>query len=143
MAGEGKDIMSVLLRANMSTTSEERISDDELLGHMSSIDSIFILVQSTVIIGIAASNTDRPIWGNDAHDWKPERWLGDSPLKQGNSAKTPGIYNGMMTFLGGGRACMCVDLQLFAIVLIRTHRIVTCSGYRFAEMEMKAILYTL
>ncbi|TCD66192.1 cytochrome P450-dit2 [Steccherinum ochraceum] len=87
------------------------------------IDSIFIPVQSTVIIGIAASNTDRAIWGDDAHEWKPERWMSaDSCKTDSSGTKVPGVYNNMMTFLGGGR---------------------TCIGYKFAEMEMKAILYTL
>ncbi|KAJ3512933.1 hypothetical protein NMY22_g15191 [Coprinellus aureogranulatus] len=33
--GRGKDIMSILLKANMSASEEDRLSDDELLGQMS------------------------------------------------------------------------------------------------------------
>jgi len=46
-----------------------------------------------VIIGIGAANLDPLIWGDNAHEWKPERWLG-----QGldiASEKLPGVYSGM------------------------------------------------
>lgn len=59
------------------------------------IDSIFIPVQSTVIIGIAASNTDRDVWGDDAHEWKPERWLVKEPCQANTEPRVPGVYNGM------------------------------------------------
>jgi len=87
----------------------------------SEITSIPIPAQSTIIIGILASNTNRKLWGDDAHDWKPERWL--KPLSDElGKAVIPGIYSNLMTFLGGGRACI---------------------GYKFAEMEIKLILFTL
>ena len=59
------------------------------------VDSIFIPVQSTVIIGIAASNTDKAIWGDDAHEWKPDRWLGGIPYRTDDDTKVPGVYSGM------------------------------------------------
>lgn len=214
--GEGKDIISVLLKANMSASDENRIPDSELLGHMTTlifsamsttshtlcrilhqlaihqgvqkrlreeiisakvdeaelsydklmslpfldavcketlrlypsvsfigrrtqkpvimslstpirgvngnpIDKIPIPEQSTILIGIAASNTNKALWGADALEWKPDRWL--SPLPQAvTEAGIPGIFANQMTFLGGGRSCI---------------------GYKFAEMEMKVVLTTL
>ncbi|KAI0789862.1 cytochrome P450 [Abortiporus biennis] len=87
----------------------------------SSITSIPIPEQSTVIIAIQSANTNKAIWGEDALEWKPDRWL--KPLPQPVlDAGIPGIYSHIMTFLGGGRACI---------------------GYKFAELEMKLMLCTL
>ena len=60
---------------------------------------------TTVWIGILASNRNKALWGEDALEWKPERWL--KPLPETvTDAKIPGVYANLMTFLGGGRACM-------------------------------------
>jgi Cytochrome P450 len=57
------------------------------------MNSIHLKANTNVIVGIAAVNCDPLIWGNDAEEWKPERWLG-----QGldiASEKLPGVYSGM------------------------------------------------
>lgn len=55
------------------------------------IDNIAIPEQSTILIGIAASNTNKALWGEDALEWKPDRWL--SPLPQAvTEAGIPGIF---------------------------------------------------
>ncbi|KAI0760477.1 cytochrome P450 [Fomes fomentarius] len=213
--GEGKDIMSILLRANMVASVEDRLSEDELIGQMTTFifaamdttsnalaailqrlathpdvqsklrdeslqasggkdldhdalvslpfldavcretlrlqapisllsretrhDVVLPLSQTimgvdgsmmheipvpkdtTVVIGIQSSNTNKAIWGEDAGEWKPERWL--SPLPDTvTEARIPGIYSNLMTFLGGGRACI---------------------GFKFSQHEMKVVLSQL
>ncbi|PSR84002.1 hypothetical protein PHLCEN_2v5553 [Hermanssonia centrifuga] len=46
---------------------------------------------TTVIIGIRACNRNKAIWGEDALEWKPDRWLDSVPgfVKE---ARVPGIY---------------------------------------------------
>jgi len=74
-----------------------------------------------IIIGIRASNRNKEIWGEDAHEWKPERWL--SPLPDTvTDAGIPGVYSNLMTFLGGGRSCI---------------------GFKFSQLEMKVVLSVL
>ncbi|PPR03893.1 hypothetical protein CVT24_008124 [Panaeolus cyanescens] len=73
------------------------------------------------IISLIASNRSAEIWGPDSHEWKPERWLGEM-REEIVSAKLPGIYSHLMTFGGGGRACI---------------------GFKFSQLEMKAVLATL
>ncbi|TFK92491.1 cytochrome P450 [Polyporus arcularius HHB13444] len=74
-----------------------------------------------VFVGIMSCNTNQAIWGEDAHEWKPERWL--SPLPESvTKAKIPGVYSNLMTFWGGGRACI---------------------GFKFSQLEMKVVLSTL
>lgn len=86
-----------------------------------------------VFVGVYTSNTRKALWGEDAYEWKPERWLSrlpDAVLE----AKIPGVYSNLyvlhkcvdhvlnvygyrMTFWGGGRACMCViHLRVYVFV---------------------------
>ncbi|KAJ2931689.1 hypothetical protein H1R20_g5421, partial [Candolleomyces eurysporus] len=76
---------------------------------------------SAILISILASNTDPEIWGSDSYEWKPERWLSPHP-KAVTDAHIPGVYSNLMTFSGGGRSCI---------------------GFKFSQLEMKVILYTL
>ncbi|TFK27104.1 cytochrome P450 [Coprinopsis marcescibilis] len=214
--GNGKDVMSILLKANLAASEEERMPEDELIGQMSTItfagmdttsnalsrtllllsehhdiqeklrkeiidakrehgelmydelhhlpylDAIcretlrlhppvpFVVRQAnqdavlpvsrpftsldgketnevlvphgtTLVISVMACNRDPLIWGPDAHEWKPERWLSPLPDSVVN-AKVPGVYSHLMTFVGGSRACI---------------------GFKFSQLEMKVILCLL
>ena len=47
-----------------------------------------------VYVAVKASNTNKAIWGNDASEWKPERWL--SPLPSAIAeAHVPGVYSNL------------------------------------------------
>jgi len=214
--GEGKDIMSILLKANMQASEEDRLTEEELLGQVSTfifaamdttssalsrilhilserpkeqeklrkeiinarqgagdlshdelvslpyldavcketlrlyppvsilfrttrkdvvlplskpirgvdgkeMGEIPIPNNTTIIIGIMASNRNPDLWGEDVLEWKPERWL--SPLPDSlTAAHIPGVYSNMMTFLGGGRACI---------------------GFKFSLLEIKVVLSLL
>ncbi|THG96245.1 hypothetical protein EW026_g5553 [Hermanssonia centrifuga] len=199
--GEGKDIMSILLNANMHSTESDRLTDEELVAQMSTMlfagtdttsnalartlhllsihpdvqerlrdeviqaaniygrdipyeqlfelpfldavcretlrvdmplnfivretvgDSVLPLHQpitaidgtpiheiavpkgTMVLVALAACNRSRAVWGEDALEWKPERWLSALPETVGK-ARVPGVYSNLMTFSGGGRSCM-------------------------------------
>lgn len=46
---------------------------------------------TSVFVAITASNTNKALWGEDAYEWKPERWL--QPLPEAVlDAKIPGVY---------------------------------------------------
>lgn len=59
------------------------------------------------------------MWGEDADEFRPSRWLGNKPAAAVN---VPGVWGNMMTFIGGPRSCI---------------------GYRFAVIEIKVILFVL
>jgi cytochrome P450 len=50
---------------------------------------------TTLIIPIAAMNREKAVFGEDAEDWKQERWL------DGAGEGGVGIYSHMMTFSSG------------------------------------------
>ncbi|KAG6907126.1 hypothetical protein DXG01_010430 [Tephrocybe rancida] len=85
------------------------------------MDSILVPKNTKMIISILGANRDPLLWGPDALEWKPERWL--SPLPEAvHEAHMPGIYSHLLTFLGGGRACI---------------------GFKFSQLEMKVVLSSL
>ncbi|KAJ3523182.1 hypothetical protein NMY22_g11558 [Coprinellus aureogranulatus] len=87
----------------------------------SEMSEIFLPKNSNVFISIRGSNTDPTVWGDKSYEWVPERWLESLPQSV-RDAHVPGVYSHLMTFIGGGRACI---------------------GFKFSQLEMKVILYTL
>ena len=55
-----------------------------------------ILVPKGTLTFIASgtSNINKAIWGEDAEEWKPERWLASLP-ESVSEAKVPGIYSNL------------------------------------------------
>ncbi|KAI0791139.1 cytochrome P450 [Abortiporus biennis] len=76
---------------------------------------------TSILIGIRAANRNKAIWGEDAMEWKPERFL--SPVPESvTEARIPGVYSNLMTFSGGVRSCI---------------------GFKFSQLEMKIVLAVL
>ena len=49
---------------------------------------------TNIVSNLRACNTNKAIWGEDALEWKPERWL--QPLPQSvEDARIPGIYSNL------------------------------------------------
>ncbi|KAJ3478664.1 hypothetical protein NLI96_g9603 [Meripilus lineatus] len=187
--GEGKDIMSILLKANMTASADDRLPESELIGQMSTLvfaamdttsnalshiihllaehqdaqekvraeiieasdgqdipydqlvelpyldavcrETLRLYPPVTTVFrrsqrdgrhgGILESNRNKAIWGEDALEWKPERWLSPLPGTIAE-ARIPGVYSNLMTFIGGGRSCI---------------------GFKFSQLEMKVVLTIL
>ena len=66
-------------------------------------------------VPILAINRSEEIWGEDAHEFRPERW--DSPPEAANAI--PGVWGSNLAFSGGSRACI---------------------GYRFSVIECVAVV---
>ncbi|KAJ7701729.1 cytochrome P450 [Mycena metata] len=75
---------------------------------------------TSIYVGLAAANHDKSIWGEDALEFKPDRWT--KGKADSVETKLPGIYGNTMTFLGGGRSCI---------------------GFKFAQLEMKVVVCVL
>ncbi|KAI0370369.1 cytochrome P450 [Pilatotrama ljubarskyi] len=87
----------------------------------SMIHEILVPKNTTIVAGLMNCNRNKALWGEDAYEWKPERWLAPLPATV-TDAKIPGVYSNLMTFLAGGRACI---------------------GFKFSQLEMKVILSLL
>ncbi|KAJ3804415.1 cytochrome P450 [Lentinula aff. lateritia] len=105
------------------------------------IHEVAVPSDTAVIVSLSNSNRNSDLWGEDADEWKPERWL--SPLPKALvEARIPGVYSHLMTFLGGGRSCMYV-LQPRLIELNKSNAVITDSGFKFSQLEMKVVISTL
>ncbi|GAA5869496.1 hypothetical protein JCM8547_001505 [Rhodosporidiobolus lusitaniae] len=85
------------------------------------LSSIPIKKGQQIVVPIYAANRSKELYGEDADEFRPERWIetdekGERKIKGGS-----GLY-GMMTFLQGPRGCI---------------------GYKFAILEMKIALSIL
>ncbi|KAF9532505.1 cytochrome P450 [Crepidotus variabilis] len=75
---------------------------------------------TNIIISVFNCNRNPAIWGQDADEFKPNRW-NDLP-EFVTDARIPGVYSNLMTFGGGARSCI---------------------GFNFSQLEMKVILSLL
>lgn len=58
------------------------------------LNEILVPKDTLVLVAIRASNRNIALWGPDAEEWKPERWL--SPLPETLlQAHIPGVYSNM------------------------------------------------
>ncbi|KAL1702345.1 cytochrome P450 [Schizophyllum commune] len=85
------------------------------------MSDVFVPAHTPILISALNANRNPDLWGEDAAEWKPERWLKPLPQKVVD-AHIPGVYSHLMTFLGGGRACI---------------------GFKFSQLEMKVVLVEL
>ncbi|KAJ7099750.1 cytochrome P450 [Mycena epipterygia] len=80
--------------------------------------SLRISKGQVIHIPILDVNLDKETWGDDAGEFRPERW-DDVPAA---ASAVPGVWAHLFTFLAGPRNCI---------------------GFRFALAEMKALLFVL
>ncbi|PPR01291.1 hypothetical protein CVT24_006366 [Panaeolus cyanescens] len=98
------------------------------------IREIMIHEGTSVYVGITALNRSTALWGPDAAEFKPERWMGHQPAHESTmeQIKTPGIFSNTMTFLGGGRGCPGMK---FALLEIKTVMSVLLPTFRFERTD--------
>ena len=53
---------------------------------------VFVPKGTKIFISTLASNRNTELWGPDAYEWKPDRWLSPLPNAVVN-AKIPGVYS--------------------------------------------------
>ncbi|KAI0738106.1 cytochrome P450 [Daedaleopsis nitida] len=87
----------------------------------SMIKEVSVKKGTVVVLHLKASNCNKALWGEDAMEWRPERWLEPLPGVL-EDARIPGVYSNLMSFSGGTRACI---------------------GFKLSQLEMKVILSVL
>ncbi|KAG8711507.1 cytochrome P450-dit2 [Ceratobasidium sp. 395] len=81
--------------------------------------SIIVPKGTAVSVGIYNINRDKDVWGLDADQFDPERWLDG---RAASAEGSPGVYSHMMTFMAGPSSCI---------------------GFKFATLELKVLLVRL
>jgi hypothetical protein len=61
--------------------------------------SIFVKKGTPVWIGIATSNRSEDVWGPDAKEFKPERWLNSENPVMEKDARLPGVWSSVCVIL--------------------------------------------
>lgn len=56
------------------------------------IHEVLVPKNTDVVVSILSANRNLEIWGEDALQWKPERWLSALPQSVTN-AQIPGVYS--------------------------------------------------
>ena len=63
---------------------------------------ILVPKETSIIVGIRNCNRSKALWGEDALEFKPERW--DHPVEA--ISNIPGVWGNILSFLGGPRSCI-------------------------------------
>lgn len=58
------------------------------------ISEISVPKGTVAILNLLACNTNKALWGEDALEWKPERWLAPLP-RAVDEARIPGVYSNL------------------------------------------------
>ncbi|KAG1780532.1 cytochrome P450 [Suillus placidus] len=89
-------------------------------------DSISIAKGSLIVISIRAINRSLAIWGPDAKEFKPDRWLSEDGIS--GKAKEVQGHRHLLTFVDGPRTCLGKD---FAIAEFKTVLLVLVKNFVF------------
>lgn len=88
-----------------------------IAAHDTTLNGHFIPKDTTIILAPWATNTSTQLWGPDAAEFRPERWI-DADGKANNKGSADSNYS-FLTFLHGPRSCI---------------------GQRFAQAEFACLL---
>jgi len=95
------------------------------------VDRISVAAGTTVTVPIRALNRSKVIWGEDALEFKPERWLnGEAGIPK--LAKEMQGFHHLMTFIDGQRTCLG---KTFAVTETKAVLTVLIRNYVFSERD--------
>ncbi|KZS96604.1 cytochrome P450 [Sistotremastrum niveocremeum HHB9708] len=93
------------------------LSEDITLRDGSVVREVRLNKGDNIDVPIAGLQRDPKLWGEDALEFDPERWMDGRTSK----IRLPGVVQNLMAFMGGAHGCI---------------------GYKFAIAEMKIFLFT-
>ncbi|KAI0720838.1 cytochrome P450 [Cerioporus squamosus] len=99
------------------------------------IRDLFLPAGTLVWPNVFWVNRDPEIWGADAAEWKPERWLG--PLSEKLvEAHIPSVFAHTMTFAAGPRSCIGYNLAVTEMRIALAHLILS---YEFTPSDKEIV----
>lgn len=104
------------------------------------VDRITIGADAPLMIPIRAINRSEAIWGSDAKEFKPERWLNKESGLTSKAKEIQGFHH-LLSFIDGPRICLG---RLFAVAEFKASRSYVSTGtLSAAELVLKAVLSVL
>ncbi|KAI0739186.1 cytochrome P450 [Daedaleopsis nitida] len=100
-----------------------------------SINELVVPSGTLVWVNIFGLNRDKDVWGPDADEWKPERWLAPLPPSVAD-AHIPNVFANTSTFLAGPRACIGYNMALMELRIALAHLAMT---FEFAPSQKEII----
>jgi cytochrome P450 len=84
------------------------------------VDRLTIAAGTTVTVPIQALNRSKLVWGEDALEFKPERWLNDEAGVPKLAKEFQGFHH-LLTFIDGQRTCLGKTFAVTEIKVIVHH----------------------
>ncbi|KAI0764540.1 cytochrome P450 [Trametes elegans] len=99
------------------------------------VSELVVPAGTTVWLNMLGSNRDPEIWGPDAGEWRPERWL--APLPQSVAdAHVPSVFANMSTFAAGPRSCIGYNYALTEMRIAIAHLVL---AFKFTPSEKEIV----
>ncbi|KAG8696912.1 cytochrome P450-dit2 [Ceratobasidium sp. 395] len=118
------------------------------------VTSIPIKKGTRVVMNIVMANRYDKVWGEQADQFRPERWIGnklDEVTEPG--AHLPGVYSSMMTFGGGPTSCIGFKLspnirhilssQILSVRIVEVMIATLVKTFKFEPPEQETIWETM
>ncbi|KAI8976646.1 cytochrome P450 [Trametes punicea] len=121
-----------------------RVSDEDAVLPLSepitgtdgrSITELFVPAGTTIWINMLGSNRDPTIWGPDAGEWKPARWLAPLPPSVAD-ARVPSVFANMSTFAAGPRSCIGYNYALTEMRIAVAHLVL---AFKFTPSDKEIV----
>ncbi|KAE9383393.1 cytochrome P450 [Gymnopus androsaceus JB14] len=132
------------LRPTSHDTSRVAIRDDVIplkkpvmLSNGETVTSIPVKAGDSFVIPFLVMNSDAQVWGPDAHEFVPERWITEGALPSG-SELPHGPYSHLSNFIDGPRVCIGWRLAVQEIKLILASMI---KNFEFRDTGVKVEKY--
>ncbi|KAE9401075.1 cytochrome P450 [Gymnopus androsaceus JB14] len=108
-----------------------------MLSNGETVTSIPVKAGDNFIIPFPVMNSDAQVWGPDAHEFAPERWITEGALPSG-SELPHGPYSHISNFIDGPRVCIGWRLAIQEIKLILASMI---KNFEFRDTGVKVEKY--
>ncbi|KAH9949310.1 cytochrome P450 [Amylocystis lapponica] len=94
-----------------------------------------------LVLSVAAYNRNKDLWGEDADEFNPERWLSS----KGPRGPTVGVWSNLLSFAGGVRACIgwrfaLYELQAFITEMVSNFEFLPTEDFKRIRRENTIVL---
>ncbi|EEB92664.1 hypothetical protein MPER_08794, partial [Moniliophthora perniciosa FA553] len=97
---------TVAVHVNRTATADDTIplSEPILASDGQYLSKIPVKKGQKAVVSLCSYNRNKSVFGEDAHEFNPDRWFKDSKAVQNNTSV--GVYANLATFSGGLRSCI-------------------------------------